>query len=292
MNSPSLQFHTAVTCIPIETIAPSEEEFSQYFWSAFGFLLALYPPAKSPLGRCASEPFTHECSQDPRLSDVVRRSPSITTPQPDRCKHGLTLGCCVTCKELENADDYAKRPARTYVMGPWMGFVYSLSGQSETEASTSGLKCDRPWTGKGCLPGATGRPPIIEPHSATPLQLAEYASRHKNDEAATVPHLPNYCDACLMYVTPRHDFNGCHAKAQAEQEQAGEMLAAKCEAKNKRTAAAHRIQMDDCEQRHARDLGIIETRLNTGETLADLTLYDRKLWNKSPRAKKCKYRIQ
>jgi hypothetical protein len=52
MTNTALQSHTVVAYVPIE---PVEEEFSQYFWSAFGLLLALYTTPRSTLGRVLAE---------------------------------------------------------------------------------------------------------------------------------------------------------------------------------------------------------------------------------------------
>ena len=41
------------------------------------------------------------------------------------------------------------------------------------------------------------------------LTNEEYAARHKNDESVTVPHLPNFCASCSMWVTPLHDHAKC-----------------------------------------------------------------------------------
>ncbi len=126
----------------------------------------------------------------------------------------------------------------------------------------------------------------------TALDLAEYAARHKNNEDASVPHLPNRCDACQMHVTSRHDFDGCAAKLLVEQKRVTEMQAARREAREQRYLAAIAAQRLTHTRGYSADedgdLNIIEDRHGVGV----FTEFDKQLWNKSKRAKKCKWRIQ
>jgi hypothetical protein len=46
---------------------------------------------------------------------------------PNRCKHGLTLGCCAVCKEQNNVDYLTARQQQTIVMGPWSVFIWPPS---------------------------------------------------------------------------------------------------------------------------------------------------------------------
>jgi hypothetical protein len=124
----------------------------------------------------------------------------------------------------------------------------------------------------------------VEPTFADALSLAEYAARHQDDEAATLPHLPNGCDGCQRYVTVLHDAGRCAAKILAEHLAVAKMQAAKREAWRQRRHAA--LIAQGLYSPETFDQEIIRARSGTVEAEV-ITKFDRDLSRKGN-----KYRIQ
>jgi hypothetical protein len=116
--------------------------------------------------------------------------------------------------------------------------------------------------------------------------LQEYATQphHKNNDAVTVPHLPNRCNSCQLHVTVLHDSTRCAAKLLAEQEHEAEMFAKRREARRRKCIAALIAEGYWSSDRH--DVDIVNARRGTAEGHV-ITKFDRDLSRKGN-----KYRIQ
>jgi hypothetical protein len=74
-------------------------------------------------------------------------------------------------------------------------------------------------------------------HRRNEASLENYAERHKNDESVTLPHLPNFCPHCSMWVTALHDPANCNAKIPKERAAEGAKEKAKRSKERKLFAA-------------------------------------------------------
>lgn len=248
------------------------------------------------------------------ISTAAEPTPEVVPAPSVKCKHGLREAAwCATCKELSNLDQLAPRKeSRGCVVGPWMTFMYPPACRPRAEQRFSTMVFDQRGTKNcaGCAHDGEGfkkkiitrtvsaiedrsgyvwqnrmKPVVltlkpgwgwVAPKFADALSLAEHAARHKNDQGATLPHLPNHCDGCLMHVTILHDADRCAAKALAEQQAAAERNEMIRKRSEQRRHAALIVQGYSAE---AFDQEIIRSRRGTVE--ADIiTKFDRNLTRK------------
>jgi hypothetical protein len=120
-----------------------------------------------------------------------------------------------------------------------------------------------------------------------PLTLEEYRKRHKDNEAAAVPHLPNECPACSLWVTVLHDCKKCAAKLLAAQRFAALLLVKRREAKERLRRAVLVSQGIWNWQSDQHDLDIVAERKKCSVTADTVKQFDRDFSRKGN-----KYRIQ
>lgn len=124
----------------------------------------------------------------------------------------------------------------------------------------------------------------VQPKFADALSLADYAARHRDDEAVTLPHLTRRCDVCRMAVTALHNSEKCAAKMLTDQQAVAELQTARREARRQRSRAA--LIAQGLYSPEAFDVGITRAKCGTVEAEA-ITKFDRDLSRKGN-----KYRIR
>jgi hypothetical protein len=217
------------------------------------------------------------------------------------CKHGLTLEVCTMCVRSMRSGKGKQPPVKshrfpTLVNGEVVGkkITRVINGSEDPSGYVwqiknilreirNGVVCAISSANDALEIGYSykGR---VELKFADALNLAEYAARHQNDEAATLLHLPHYCDGCLMHVTVLHDRVRCAAKMLTEQKHAAERIEMIREAWKQRRRAVLIAQGYWSSDQY--DLDIIHARRGTVEAEL-ITRFDRDLSRKGN-----KYRIR
>lgn len=217
----------------------------------------------------------HELSEFPAYTSApINSTDEPLFFRLERCNHGLTAETCACCKDKNIT---GKRRTLNLVMGPWMTFALDLS-KPRTSQTRHFQTMVTVWVGlKGCtgfahndglgkthitravdgaedfsgyvwqnrVKAALGHPidtscvgPKVVDYLALELAFTEYKARHKNNEAANVSHLPNWCGVCRMHVTTLHDCDKCKSQMLAGENFRAEMLAKQRESSRKRYRAA------------------------------------------------------
>jgi len=181
------------------------------------------------------------------LAHAVSRT-EVIPAAPVKCKHGLRDAWCATCAKLSrssqskayvNARHFSFQNAPLDITGiDWVESLDLLADEKAEEARSAEVKkCTKathreekrfvtPPTelvltkmfvsplveGRAWEEARAARVEVVKKQT-----LTEYAALHQDDEAATLPHLSDFCVGCRMHVTNLHDSVRCADKKIAEQ---------------------------------------------------------------------------